>query len=255
MKLYTYAPGKALKPYVKAIAIQEAEEGRTYKVFPGTGLVMGFQHKGRLSYLEGQNEIPLHRAGVTGLRDNYRLFRNPPGTGTVLVFFREAGAASFFRQPLHELFRESIGLDNFIPQSTLDILEERIGGAGNQAAKIAMVEDFLLSLLRPKAPDPMVFSALSIIHGHKGSIRISELAQKLHMSQSPLEKRFRKAVGTSPKKFASVVRLQHAIQSYSSDKTLTGLAYEAGFFDQAHFIKEFKGFTGETPESYFSIRT
>jgi AraC-like DNA-binding protein len=66
-----------------------------------------------------------------------------------------------------------------------------------------------------------------------------------------LEKRFRQAVGTSPKKFASIVRFKHVIQRYDSGRSLTELAYEAGFYDQAHFIKEFKIFTGDTPEGFF----
>ena len=81
-----------------------------------------------------------------------------------------------------------------------------------------------------------------------------DLAKQLHISQSPLEKRFRKIVGTSPKKFSSIVRFKHTIQYYNPQSSLTELGYEAGFYDQAHFIKEFKKFTGENPESFFSSK-
>jgi methylphosphotriester-DNA--protein-cysteine methyltransferase len=97
-------------------------------------------------------------------------------------------------------------------------------------------------------------AALALIHKSKGNIRISELTEQLHIGQSPLEKRFRQAVGASPKKFASIVRLKNVIQQYDSVNSLTELGYEAGFYDQAHFIKEFKTFTGCTPEKYFSSK-
>ena len=58
-------------------------------------------------------------------------------------------------------------------------------------------------------------------------------------------------MGASPKKFASIVRLKNLLQQYPNTGSLTELAYEAGFYDQAHFIKEFKAFTGDTPENYF----
>jgi methylphosphotriester-DNA--protein-cysteine methyltransferase len=103
-------------------------------------------------------------------------------------------------------------------------------------------------------PDEMVFAALELIHKSKGNIRIRGLMQQLHISQSPLEKRFRKAAGASPKKFASIVRLRHAIQNYNGSGSFTELGYESGFYDQAHFIKEFKTFTGETPEIFFSSK-
>jgi methylphosphotriester-DNA--protein-cysteine methyltransferase len=76
--------------------------------------------------------------------------------------------------------------------------------------------------------------------------------EQLHISQSALEKRFRQAVGASPKKFASIVRLKSVIKQYDGANSLTALGYEAGFYDQAHFIKEFKAFTGDTPEKFFS---
>ncbi len=101
-------------------------------------------------------------------------------------------------------------------------------------------------------PDKLVLAALAIIHKSKGNIRIKELTEQLHISQSPLEKRFRQAVGAPPKKFASLVRLKYVIQQYSSANSLTELGYEAGFYDQAHFIKEFKTLTGDTPEKFFT---
>jgi methylphosphotriester-DNA--protein-cysteine methyltransferase len=93
---------------------------------------------------------------------------------------------------------------------------------------------------------------LTLIHQNKGTIRITELMAQLHISQSPLEKRFRQAVGTSPKKYASIVRMKHALQQFDAATSLTALGYEAGFYDQAHFIKAFKTFTGDTPENFFA---
>ena len=75
--------------------------------------------------------------------------------------------------------------------------------------------------------------------------------KSLHSSQSPLEKRFRQVIGTTPKKFAALVRFKNTLGNYKPQDSLTSLGYEAGFYDQAHFIKEFKNFTGESPENFF----
>jgi AraC-like DNA-binding protein len=131
------------------------------------------------------------------------------------------------------------------------ILEEQLCEASTDVKRIDIVEKFLLARIRPVEPDKMVLAALALIHKSRGTIRIKELADQLNTSQSPLEKRFRQAVGTSPKKFASIVRLKLAIQMKDSTSSLTELSYELGFYDQAHFIKEFKSFTGDTPENYF----
>ncbi|HSY61459.1 MAG TPA: helix-turn-helix domain-containing protein [Cytophaga sp.] len=247
-----YIPTDPLKPFIKSFAVSENEYEQTYKVIPDTSIVLGFQYKGKLSHITDTDATLLSKSGVSGLNDQYKIFKNSPDIGTVLVFFTETGAAYFFRQPLHELFKESISLDNFMLQSELLILEEQLSEAHTDAERIFVIEKFLLARIRPIEPDKMVLAALALIHKSKGTIRIKELADQLNSSQSPLEKRFRQVVGTSPKKFASIVRLKHAIKMKASSSSLTELSYELGFYDQAHFIKEFKSFTGETPENYFS---
>ncbi|MEJ0056024.1 MAG: helix-turn-helix transcriptional regulator [Bacteroidota bacterium] len=221
---------------------------------PDTGLVIGFQYKGRLSRLQNETETSLSISGISGLADHSRTFKNSADIGTVLVFFKEAGATPFFRQPLHELFRESVSLDNFMLHSELLCLEEQLAEAKTDAKRIAVVERFLIGRMTHTQPDKLVMEALALIHKSKGNIRIKDLMDQLHISQSPLEKRFRQAVGTSPKKFASIVRLKNVIRHYGSAGSLTTLGYQTGFYDQSHFIKEFKAFTGDTPEKFFPGR-
>ncbi len=252
MKTLTFLPCDILKPFIKSFVISETEDQGTYKVLPDTGLVIGFQYKGRLHKVEKDKSAPLAISGITGLADGSRTFHNSANIGTVLVFFKEAGASHFFREPLHELFRESVSLDNFMLRSELLYLEEELAEAKTDDRRISSVERFLIARMRNTEPDKLVSTALALIHKSKGNIRITELMDQLHISQSPLEKRFRQSVGTSPKKFASIVRMKNVIQQHNLRSSLTELGYEAGFYDQAHFIKEFKIFTGDTPEKFFS---
>jgi len=251
LKFDTYIPCDILKPYIRILAISESEVASDYKVLPGTELVIGFQYKGQLSYRDGDKKIPLASSGLTGLMDQFRVFSHAAEIGSVLVFFKEGKAASFFREPIHELFRESVSLDHFMLRSELLILEERLQASKTDAEKIRLVEQFLISKMNSTLPDLMVASAISMIYKSKGNIRIKELLSELHVSQSVLEKKFRQVVGASPKKFASIVRFKNTIHSYDRNRSLTDLGYEAGFYDQAHFIREFKHFTGDSPEIFF----
>jgi AraC-like DNA-binding protein len=218
---------------------------------PGTELVIGFQYKGNLSYSDGDQKIPLASSGITGLMDQVRVFSSSTDIGSVLVFFKEGAAVSFFRQPIHELFRQSISLDHFMLRSELWILEEKLQASKTDAEKITIVEQFLISKINSTPPDMLVISAMSMIYKSRGNLRIKELLSQLHISQSVLEKRFRQVVGTSPKKFATIVRFKNAIHQYDRNKPLTDLGYESGYYDQAHFIKEFRNFTGDSPEKFF----
>jgi AraC-like DNA-binding protein len=247
----SYLPCAALQPYVRLLAVQEAALASSYQVLPDTGLVMGFQYRGKLAYHTAGERVALAPAGITGIHDGYRQFENEAGTGTVLVVFREGGAAPFFRLPLHELARQSVGLDCLVPRPLLAALEDDLGGATSDAARVQLVEAFLLARLQPPAPDRLVPAALGLIQASRGTIRMQELARQLGSSASPLEKRFRQVVGTSPKKLAMIVRLQHAIAAYRPGLSLTELGYAAGFYDQAHFIHAFQAFAGQSPAAYF----
>jgi AraC-like DNA-binding protein len=247
----TYIPVDILKPFVTALVISEEENGHTYTVLPGTGPVIGFQYKGNLHYLKDGAETPLALSGITGMHNKYRIFKHDGAIGSVLVYFKPGGAAPFFRQPIHEIFSESLSLDNFMLRSELLVFEERLLESKSNIARIHLVEQFLISKMNSTEKDELIVSALAIIHNYRGDIRIKELAEKLHSSQSPLEKRFRRIVGLSPKKYTSIIRFKHAIKSYAPQKSLTELGYEVGFYDQAHFIREFRNFTGQTPNSFF----
>ena len=252
MRFDIYAPCDALKPYIRHFAISESQQESHYKILPDTGVVIGFQYSGRLSYIADDHETPLSTAGITGINDRYRIFHNSPHVSSILVFFAEGGAAVFFRQPVDELFRESISLDNFMLNSELLLLEEQIQEAKSDRDRINLVERFLLSRMATVQPDQLVLAALGMIHCTWGTIRITEVAAALYVSQSTLERRFRNVVGSTPKKFASIVRFKHTLAHYKPETSLTDLGYDAGFYDQAHFIREFKTFTGETPEQFFS---
>jgi AraC-like DNA-binding protein len=252
MGFETYLPSDVLKPWIRSFAISENPKETIYRVLPDTGLVMGFQFRGRLSIVNGKDEVSLAASGISGMQDHARFFKNSPNTGTLLVFFREGGASRFFKQPIHELFRESASMDNFMLRSELMIFEEQLCEAKTPLKRIEAVESFLISRMGQGKPDYLVMNAIALIYKSKGAIRVRELMDQLHISQSPLEKRFRQVVGASPKKFASIVRFKNTVRSYDPNKSLTEVGYENGFYDQAHFIKEFKSFTGETPDAFFS---
>jgi len=252
MKFEIHQPCDQLKPYIKHFIISENDELKSYKVLPDTSIVMGFQYTGGLAYLKNDLEVPLATAGVTGLMDAYRIFKNKPYTGTVLVVFHEAGAANFFSVPVNELFRESLALDNLFSSSALKDIGDQLSIVADDLSRIKIIEKLLISQLYAHPTDVLVIKALQYIHHSKGTIRITELAKKLHTSQSPLEKRFRRVVGASPKKFASIVRIKNVITALNQNEPEFAM-YLAGYYDQAHFIKDFKTFTSQTPEQYLKL--
>jgi len=250
MKFDKIIPSDRLKPYVKQLVISENSTENIYKVFPSTSLVIGFQYRGKLATVNGSEQINLATAGITGISDSFKIFRNIIDTGTILVYFTEVGLTYFTSKPANELFNQSISLENIFDKNKINDTEEKLSFAKTDRQRIHIVEQFLLSQLKDIKSDKLVIEAVKLIYQSKGTIRIKELNEKLFISQSPFEKRFRKLVGTTPKKFASIVRFNCVLSDLSNIKSLTDICYENNFFDQAHFIKDFKQYTGDSPETF-----
>jgi AraC-like DNA-binding protein len=250
MRLLTHAPSPALAPFVRQFSVLETNEGITRTLIPETGVVIGFRYRGSAHLLDQRFARRLPNATLTGLRDTTRRMSTSADGGLILVTFLEAGAGHFFGAPQHELFGATLALDDLLPRGEVERVILRVSCATSDAERIAAVEQFLLACRSPRDPDPLVNAAVKALSASGGSVRIGALAAALGISQDRLEKRFRRAVGTTPKQLASMIRLRRAVDSYRTGTSLSQLAIESGYCDQSHFIREFRSVTGEAPQQF-----
>jgi AraC-like DNA-binding protein len=253
MKIVDFIPSEQLKPFVKTYRIIESQDAMINRVLPSTFLAISFRCKGNVNYIKENQLENLPISTISGIRKSVRLINYSEDTTTIVIQFKEAGAKAFFKEPLHELFEESVSLDNFIPQQKIAIIEELLAEAKTNNQKIAIIEQFLLSRLYDYKPDKLISAAIAIIQSKKGVIKIKELANALYISQDAFEKRFRKTIGSSPKQFCYVVRIKSIIDQKQDNQNLIDLAFDAGYFDQPHFNKDFRLFTGQTPSEFFKF--
>jgi AraC-like DNA-binding protein len=255
MKIEDYIPTEQLRPFIKTYKIIESHDELVNRVLPNTSLAIAFRIKGQTNYLSGIHHQQLPVSTISGLRKSVRLIQYCSNTITLIVLFKETGAAAFFKQPLYELFEESASLDNFIPREKILIVEERLAEALSHNERISIVEQFLISQLHNSKTDPLIENTVARIYSMKGIIKIKELADSLHLSTDVFEKRFRKIVGTSPKTLSSIIRLKSIIGQKNKNHSFADIAFHAGYFDQPHFNKDFKLSTGLTPTDFFKTRS
>src|SRR5580692_12173379 len=113
MEIETHIPTKSLSPYIKAFRIIETNDDLVNSVMPDTSLVMAFRFKGQVSGLEDDVKTAFPSFMISGLRKSGRQINYAKGSGNILVLFKEAGANAFIKEPLHELFEDSVPLDCF----------------------------------------------------------------------------------------------------------------------------------------------
>jgi len=246
-----YIPSQPLQPFIKRFMIMESEHGMNNTILPDTSIVMAFRYKGMVGYTEEGIDNPLPVSVITGIRKSARLVRYSKNAATLLVIFKEGGAAAFFKEPMHELSGLSLSLDEIIQCQKIKDIEERLSEATDNTQRIDITERFLLSELKRTQTDTLVFHSIQKIQYAHGDVRIKDMLTDLHISRDPFEKRFRRITGATPKQFAGIIRLRYLIDHYTDANSLTEAAYAAGYFDQAHFIKDFRAFTGQTPHAFF----
>jgi len=87
----------------------------------------------------------------------------------------------------------------------------------------------------------------------RGQMPIQSLSDQYFLSSRQFTRAFSEYAGFSPKLFSRLLRFEHTLSEYGNkDKSLTDIAYDCGYYDQSHFIHEFKEFSGHDPRHYFS---
>lgn len=132
----------------------------------------------------------------------------------------------------------------------------RIREDENTNARIIRTENFLRGILTKQNPQENYVTRATRIIGNSPVHSVQEISSKVNISQRQLERKFRELIGVSPKQYLRLTRINKVMQLLEQNQhlTLTDIAYYCGFFDQAHFIKDFKHITGHTPTSFINDR-
>jgi transcriptional regulator GlxA family with amidase domain len=132
-------------------------------------------------------------------------------------------------------------------------LHARLRESPSLPARITLLEEWLLSRLAlGKARNALIPASLLMLRQREGDWSIPALAQEVALSQRQLERLYQIQVGVSPKQYARLLRVEHARLALKQmhEQTTTTVAADLGFYDQAHFIREFKAVIGLTPYAY-----
>ena len=253
MNFENYKPSGILKSHVENYLVVKTDREISTAIIPEPSPVLSFRSKGKHSYWVNDIKENLPSCAITGLRNAVKPILLSENTETILVKFKPCEAALFFKEPQHLFSNQSVSLYDFLPKQAVSNIEEQLAKDNTNLHKISAIEHFLIPLFRNKHSYSLIKTAVQKIVQHSGSMKIEELASILNMSLDAFEKRFREIVGSSPKQFSSIVRLSTLINKKYNNQSLSEIAYEYGYFDQSHFIKDFKKFTGKTPLNYFKI--
>jgi AraC-like DNA-binding protein len=151
-----------------------------------------------------------------------------------------------------ELTNHSIGLGEVFGDEGRT-LRERLLEEPDWSARFRIVDTFIARrLARAKPASPAVAWAWKRLRETNGAATVNELADSVGWSRKHLAARFHEQIGLSPKTAARVMRFKRAQDAIRAGMELSwsDLAYRTGYYDQAHFNRDFREFTGVTPSEY-----
>jgi AraC-like DNA-binding protein len=189
------------------------------------------------------------KALFAGQLRKFFYLENTGASGMVGIKFKPAALAHFFNLNMIAYTGQVLSLQRVIggisPKFKIHepILPEQMANVLNQE---------LRQLIKPHTNEVSIVNrCLDLIFSRKGNLEVAELLNHISITERQLQRLFNRYVGLAPKFYCRIVRFSHIFSLMEQqDASWVEIALESGYYDQSHFIRNFKAFTGEDPSAY-----
>jgi AraC-like DNA-binding protein len=262
MKVSFTRPEKQLSPYVAFIWVFESSfgvphadsriivpDGRAKIIVPYRNALCAAVNTRLLNAKE-------HQIFLVGIQSNpTTITSTATDTGTIGMELTPKGLYHLFHLSMHEITNRMVSFEElFGPQGAR--LQQLVGDAEDPKEKIVLLQAALTHVLQKHEKEYVLLDhTLDLLTQTHGMMRVQELADHLGYTKRYVDLLFKEHVGVSPKSLASILRFQEVYQGWMQQKSPTFFRnhWPDYYYDQSHFIKEFKRFTGFTPQQYTAI--
>lgn len=248
-----------LRPYVHCIwTLEERSSPSSYipeveRILPDGQMEMIFHLGDSFQKLENGKRVYQARSFLYGQLHQYLDLIPPVHTKIIAIRFLPFGLYPFVPISPKEFQQRQIELADLYGQAGKE-LEERVNEAGQTESAIKIIEDFLIRQLALfKSPDPLVLHITGMIMQSQGLGEIQDFIRSHKISPRHFQRRFLEITGTKSKTLSRILRVQRALRLVQQHPTfnLREIGFAAGYFDQAHFVRDFKGIAGMSPGQFF----
>lgn len=254
MRTDAYIPHPALQPYIQAYmhsAIGAAQQRMELDLHPvGHGVLAFILDEKHFLYNTQLNKYYNVRFNFTGQLDHYHHL-STSSASMLYVMFKPYGAFKLLGIPQNLLINECTSISDILSNEINELCHKMEDHVTTPLYVLKLLEDWLIEQLRKneKLKTAGVAYACSEIMANNGNLTIKDLCNLANMSNRTLEHKFKQQIGLSPKMFSRIIRFNQ-VNKFLKDtatKDWQELVYKYGYFDQSHFIREFKHFFGYTP--------
>lgn len=263
MILQTHIPRYPLNQFIELMiyyeGVQHAHSIDRFMPNGDTEILIDFHDRPQYIYdNDSLKEIQAcHHVWASGFRTEPITIPSGNGAAMMVISFKKGKAAPFFPFPMNEIADSVVDADLVWGADFADLRETLLATADINA-RFTRVEDFLIRKFHARLElNPCVAFAIEAMTERPDAISISRMNASIGYSQKHFTDMFRKQVGVTPKAYLKIMRFQKAVRAIdaASATDWAAISQDCGFYDQAHFIHDFKRFSGFTPAKYAEIQT
>lgn len=253
MGLRIFSPCPSLAPYVTAFWDYDdllAGNGVALSILPDTASYLCFLYADPLTTAH-KGQTYTTRSGLAG----FQSFRSDLGgsgeISGVSARLTPWGLNVLCRGVVGDCSERRVDCRELFPKYAIEQLEDHLARGKTPAERVARVEQFLLTRLNREHEDLLVRAACRTLDAAGGNQPVAALARTLGLTERSLERRFQAQIGTTPKRYARIVRLRRALLQRKHLASWAEVAYAAGYCDQSHLIRDCQALYGLAPDSIY----
>ena len=253
MKLDFYYPkDKILKKYIQGYYFMSEDkkaESFRYFTFPNNYTILSAGQNTKVEFESNRIIVSptLENNVLADLVCRYSkpievIYEQP--VNEITIYFKPLGILYFLNNP--EIFKQQI-IESFYPFTDFKSEMESVFDEPNRNSQIKQLESYWLSKFNKRS-----FNLIEeIVSDIEENMKIQDIAVKYNLTRQYVNKLFLKFTGKSESEYRKIHRFRNAVSKHKISKNLTVLSYDNFFFDQSHFIKDFKTLTDINPISFF----
>lgn len=254
-----FEPSPALRAYVTQyryetfIGLSQEVSPNQYCLPHGTAELIFQLHNPSCVGWQGTQFFTFPEAFIVGVTKETMIWRISPETEIFHVRLKPEGFIQLFNRPLADFFNTFVDLKDILGWKGIHLMEQ-LRAADNNVARIVAVESFFQRQLQAGASENAYFlEALQHIRQASDPLSIESLSKNLQVGERQLQRTFKEKLGLSPKMYHRIIRFSNAYEAIQQSNHINwaDVALSHAYADQAHFIRDFKEFTGVTPGVMF----
>jgi AraC-like DNA-binding protein len=257
-----YAPSAQLVAYVQYYFVLEMREGekgsqRDAENFstnhPQGTFDLMFALRGGIRLVNHKEDnFELSKLFIMGQQEGYFNIHFQPSSQILGVVFYAESFSKLFNLPLAELTNTGINAEDILSAPYQEIYHQMLGSKTHDD-RLKRLDSFISHELSKVDFSFTGFDKLIRAMRHNdGQLSVGKMAEQANLSERTLQRNMKNSLGVGPKSFSNILRFKEVLRILKQhpEYDWQDVLYHCGYYDQAHFIKDFKRYTGKTPRAF-----